>query len=123
MPRCHHCDEDVCETWACDSCKQQTCEDCFAPMEHYATDPVTPCLGCKSDSVHHALMEADREAEAARKLQAQRDEWNRKKREYYHRPENVAKRRAAREARKQAEAEAARKRVERAFAIVRDLMR
>lgn len=123
MAHCHYCGEDACETWECFDCKQQTCEDCFAPMEHYATDPVTPCLGCKSDREHRHQIEADREAEAARKLQAQRDEWNRKAREFYWRPENVAKRRAEKEERKRAEAEAAAKRLREAVVIVRDWLR
>ena len=120
---CQYCGDDVCETWQCPRCDQRTCEDCFAPMEPYATEPVTPCLGCKSDIEHTRHVRADREFEATRQLQARRDEWNRKKRELYWRPENVAKRLAAKEERKRVEAEEAVQRLRDAGAIVRDWLR
>ena len=103
--QCHYC-ENVTEVWACYRCDQLTCEDCFTPMSHMATDPVTDCLECSCESERRACKAADRERGRQKAERERKDAANRAAHARYWRPENVTKRRVASAERKRLKAEA-----------------
>lgn len=120
--KCHYC-ENIAEVWSCWDCKELTCEDCFAPMSHMATDPVTPCLEC--DGQQHRAREDEHQRESDR-LHAETERKGRRNkaaRARYWKPENIRKRREAAAKRKRERAEQNIKLMVESLKIVGGMMR
>ena len=123
MEKCHFCESMTDEAWACYGCGQLTCEDCFAPMSPFATDPVTPCLECEGHYESERAEEAEREWQNSELERQRKEKRNAAARRRYWRPENITKRREARAERKRVKAEQAIKNLAEAMRIVGGMMR
>lgn len=119
--KCHICGNET--EFTCDRCEEPVCEDCCVTMTIHNQVDYPLCTVCGDYREACARQEWEREhakEEAAKKA---REERSRKARDNYRKPENVAKRAAARAERKRLAAELRRKHMAEAIRIVGEMFR
>ena len=121
MRLCHICENET--EWTCRDCGEPVCEDCCVPFTLHNQIDYTLCTFCHDGnetvrSLEYSRMEKEQEKEAAEK-----EDRRRKRRANYLKPENVEKRRIAREERKRLKAEQKQKLWEATARIVGSMFR
>jgi len=103
MMKCHMCEQET-DFW-CDRCELPVCEDCCVQMTIHNQIDYPLCTDCDDTCQAHRYLECCLEEDVKEAKQKKRDEINAKRRANYWKPENVTKRRVAKQER-QLEAQA-----------------
>ena len=93
--------------YCCEDCGEPVCEECAVPYDQFTQIDYTLCQCCHDGNMSRRQLEAYREEDLQAESKAKKDARNKAARERYWRPENVAKRKAAREERKRLKREQA----------------
>lgn len=104
MEKCHLCGNTAAE-FSCRDCEESVCEDCCVPFTLQNQVDFTICTCCYEGKEARRTLAYWEEEERQERIDEERKLKNEKSRERYRKPENIKKRRIAREERKKAEAE------------------
>lgn len=119
---CHVCEENETD-FICDDCGEPVCEDCCVVPTYHNQIEYPFCTVCEDGRQERRSNEWERENKAQEAITAKNKAIADKRRATYRKPENVAKRKAAKAERKWIAAEQARDRLAQAFKIVNDMFR
>lgn len=119
---CHYCEGEA-EDIVCEHCDLPTCEDCCVVMTYHNQIDYPKCLACE-DETQNILAEENHKKWAEEQKQA---EIKKRRAEVRHanwiKPENVAKRLAAKKERQRLKAEARKRAMEESAAVVYDMFK
>jgi len=102
MDTCHICGKPAAE-FKCRDCGEPVCEDCCVPFTLQNQIDFTLCTSCHDYNEARRSFEYQKEEEIRDKLNEERKLRNEKRRVKYWKPENIKRRREAREERKRVE--------------------
>ena len=118
---CHICGAST--EFTCDRCDEPVCEDCCTPMTYHNQIDYPLCTVCHEGIEARRSLEYWEEKKKQDAIKAKKDAANAKARANYWKPENIEKRRLAKEKRKEERREQARKDLEEAKRIVGEMFR
>ena len=121
IEKCHICRNDT--DFFCDKCENPVCEDCCVQMTEYNHIDYPLCQDCQDTNEAYYYLERSREWKREDEAKAKKEARNAKARANYWKPENVEKRRLAREKRKREKVKLARKQLKETLKAVSSFFR
>ena len=117
---CHICGGST--DYYCQVCDKPVCEECCIPYNQFTQIDYTLCQSCYDVDMAERTLEVYREEDQKEAEKAKKNARNKKARERYWKPENIAKRQKKREERKRKQKEEQTKILTETFKIVNNWM-
>lgn len=119
--KCHMCEEET--EFYCRDCGEPVCEDCAVPYTLQNQIDYTKCQSCQDGGAAARSLEYNRQQEEIEKKKAIQAKRIATRKANYYKPENIAKRKAAKIERDRQKIELRRKQMQEAFRIVNEMFR
>jgi len=119
---CHVCEENATD-FTCQICGEPVCEDCCIVPTYMNQLDYALCTVCEDGNQSRRMADYEKEAKIQESIAARKKAIQDKRHATYWKPENVAKRKAAKIERKRLRAEQARQQFEQAFKMVAEMFR